>query len=55
MVNQAEEPLTRVTINLFEADVKWLKEHIGSGWQTEVRDMLRGFILQSLDEELHNE
>ena len=44
MINLAEEPLTRVTLNLFAADVDWLHENIGPGWTKMVRDLVRDAI-----------
>lgn len=41
MINQAEEPLTRVTMNFFESDIVWLKQNFGEGWTKQIREMTR--------------
>jgi len=46
MVNQAEEPLEKVSLNLFEADVHWLRTHVGDKWTRAVRDLVRESIKQ---------
>ena len=46
MVNQAPEELTRQNINLFTTDVEYLKIHIGSGWTSTVRALVREYVNQ---------
>lgn len=41
MVNQADEPLKKVTLNLFESDVKFLQEFYGQGFSSEIRLVIR--------------
>lgn len=51
MVNQAEEPLTKVTLNLFEEDVEFLKQRYPSGWTQAIRVMVRNAISEQLKDE----
>ena len=41
MSNYAEEPLTKVTLNLFTKDLERLRLHYGPGWTKEVRGWVR--------------
>jgi len=41
MPKVAGEPLRKVTLNLFESDVEWLKEVYGEGYSVEIRDIVR--------------
>lgn len=41
MSNFAEEPLTKVTLNLFSKDVEFLQRHYGQGYSVEIRKMVR--------------
>lgn len=34
---KSDDPLRRVTLNLYEADCLWLAEHYGRGWTERVR------------------
>lgn len=36
-----EEPLLKVTLNLYHADVVALRKRYGAGWSVEVRKMVR--------------
>lgn len=36
---RSDDPLRRVTLNLYEADCKFLEETCGHGWTTLVRDL----------------
>ena len=37
----ADEPITKVTLNLWSADVAFLKKEIGDRWSVVVRDWVR--------------
>lgn len=37
MVNQSDEPLTKVHINLYATDVAYLRQTYGQGWTEQVR------------------
>ena len=37
----ADEPITKVTLNLWSADVTFLKKEIGDRWSVVVRDWVR--------------
>lgn len=43
MPNFATEPLTRITINLFSKDLQWYQSHFGTGYQVEIRKILRKY------------
>lgn len=40
MPTPADQPLRKITLNLYESDCKTLLAHYGRGWSTEVRDMV---------------
>jgi hypothetical protein len=40
----AEEPLTKVTLNLFASDLEYLKKHTHDQWTVEVRNIVRKHI-----------
>ena len=44
MVNQAEEPLRKVTLNLFEKDVRWLQQVHPDRYTEVIRGMVRTSI-----------
>jgi hypothetical protein len=50
MVNQADEPLVKVTLNLYEADVEYLKKFRHRQFGELVREIIRDWI-----KELKNE
>lgn len=37
----AGDPLTKVTLNLYESDVNWFRKRYGQGYSTFIRDMIR--------------
>ena len=47
---QSEEPLKRITINIFEADYRWFMENIGEGYQIWIRDAIHDTIQQAKEE-----
>lgn len=38
------DPLTKVTLNLFTADVEWFQENEGQGWSEVLREVIRGHV-----------
>ena len=44
MVNEAPEELTRTNINLYSNDIEYLKLHMGYGWTTQVRELIREYV-----------
>lgn len=46
MSNYAEEPLTKVTINLFKKDVDWFREKYPRGWMGELRKAIRRQVMK---------
>ena len=44
MVNEAPEDLTRTNINLYAEDIEFLKLHMGYGWTTQVRELIREYV-----------
>lgn len=42
----SDEPLTKVTLNLYEEDVKTLKARYGFGWTEYVRTLVRSNLRQ---------
>ena len=45
MANLAPEPITRLNINLYTTDIEYLKLHLGHGWTTQVRELIREYTL----------
>jgi hypothetical protein len=39
----AEEPLRRITINIFESDYVWYKRNYGDGYQVQIRELVRNW------------
>ncbi len=37
MPNRSDDPLRKVTLNLYEADCLWLEQQYGRGWTERVR------------------
>lgn len=37
---RSDDPLRRVTLNLYEADCAYLEQQLGHGWTTEVREAI---------------
>ncbi len=44
MANEASEDLTRTNINLYTSDIEFLKLHLGYGWTTQVRELIREYV-----------
>ena len=45
MPQRADDPLRRVTLNLYEADITEMERIYGHGWSTVVRDLLHSHIM----------
>ncbi len=41
MPPRSDDPLRRVTLNLYEADVQWLIQTYGHGWTERIRQHIR--------------
>lgn len=39
------EPLEKVTLNLFEKDLKVIRSHYGQGWSERVREVVHEHVL----------
>lgn len=48
MPNEADRPLHKVLLNLYEEDYKWLKNVYGEGWSVAIRDLVHQSIKDSL-------
>jgi hypothetical protein len=46
MPARSDDPLRRVTLNLYEADCTALAKHLGQGWTTEVREAVHAYALR---------
>lgn len=42
--NPASAPIQRVDLNLYSADVIWLRATIGNGWTTFIRELVHNHI-----------
>ncbi len=51
MANYAEEPLTKITINLFKKDVDWFRDKYAHGWMKELRRAVRIQIREQTKEQ----
>jgi hypothetical protein len=40
----AEEPLTKVTLNLFTSDVEYIKARTHDQWTVEIRNVIRSHV-----------
>lgn len=47
----ANEPLRKVTLNLFDADMEWLQKRYGYGVSEVIRNQVRKYVKQIKDEE----
>lgn len=43
---KSDDPLRRVTLNLYESDCLWLEHHYGHGWTERVRQHIHGEVLK---------
>ena len=41
-----DEPLRKVTLNLYEADVRWMQNRYGQGYTEVIRQALREYVRQ---------
>lgn len=41
MPAESDEPLRKVTLNLFAADVEWFERQFGHGWTGKIREVVR--------------
>ncbi len=40
MPNRSDDPLRKVTLNLYEADCAWMEQNYGRGWTERLRQHL---------------
>lgn len=38
------DPLTKVTLNLYTADVNWMRHMWGEGWSAQLRELVKNSI-----------
>ena len=43
---RSDEPLRKVTLNLYEADCAWMEREYGRGWTERLRQMLHHEVLK---------
>lgn len=46
MPTKSDDPLRRVTLNLYEADCRWLETNYGRGWTERVRQHIHNEVLK---------
>lgn len=46
MPTRSDDPLRRVTLNLYEADCLWLEQHYGRGWTERVRQHIHSEVVK---------
>lgn len=44
MPAKSDDPLRRITLNLYEADCKWLEREYGHGWTERVRQHIHNEV-----------
>jgi len=42
---RSDDPLRRVTLNLYEADCEWLEREYGRGWTERIRQHIHNEVL----------
>lgn len=42
---RSDEPLRKVTLNLYEADCKWMEANYGHGWTERIRQHIHNEVL----------
>jgi uncharacterized protein (DUF4415 family) len=47
----SDEPLTKVTLNLFTRDLQRLQRQEGHGWSTKVRQLVRDYLRRTKSDE----
>jgi hypothetical protein len=50
----AEEPITKVTLNLFDRDIERMKHMYGNGWTTVIRALVRRHLIE-MKAEVHED
>jgi hypothetical protein len=43
---RADEPLRKVTLNLYEADCQWMEREYGHGWTERLRQHLHSEVIK---------
>ena len=43
-MRKSDEPIRKVTLNLYVYDILWLEQHDGRGWTETVRNLVRQHI-----------
>jgi len=46
MPTKSDDPLRRVTLNLYEADCLWLEQNYGRGWTERVRQHIHAEVTE---------
>lgn len=46
---RSDDPLRRVTLNLYEADCQWLERTYGLGWTTRIREHIHNEVTKRYD------
>jgi hypothetical protein len=48
---RSDDPLRRLTLNLYESDCLWLEQHYGRGWTERVRQHIHSEVLKRKPEQ----
>jgi hypothetical protein len=46
MPNRSDDPLRKVTLNLYEADCLWLEQIYGRGWTERIRQHIHNEVVK---------
>lgn len=53
MPAESDEPLRKVTLNLYASDVEWLERRHGRGWTEAVRGAVRSYRRKDEDKQFN--
>lgn len=46
MSNRSDDPLRKITLNLYEADCEWFERTYGRGWSERIRQHIHNEVLK---------
>lgn len=46
MPAKSDDPLRRVTLNLYEADCQWMEKYYGHGWTERIRQHIHNEVVK---------
>jgi uncharacterized protein (DUF4415 family) len=52
-MRQTDEPTTKVTLSLYDADIETMKRRYGYGWSARIREVLHQWLKQKTSNKTH--